>query len=365
MNKRIEFIKPKLELIPLENSEQDDFYCKLKVSPLKRGYGMTLGNSLRRVLLSSIPGAAALAVRIEGVSHEFCAIDGVREDVTEIILNLKNVIFTINREENETGDYGDQDQLYEVSVEATTNEDSYTITAGDINLHGQDFIEIVNKDQPICTISKGTSLDMTILVRNGVGYVSSQENNKLYCKDEYSRINGFLAIDSIFTPVDRCKYEVSKTRYEDDFDCDQLVIEVWTDGSCKATNAISLASKFLIEHYQVLESLNEQISEKEFMTQEKEKVNNAILELKLEELGLAIRPYNCLKRANINTVGDLVQKTEEEMMKIRNLGRKSLKEVVKVLHEKGLSLKDSPSNYDYDDEDLEDETYDDESSDEE
>ena len=363
MNKRIEFIKPKLELIPLENSEQDDYYCKLKVSPLKRGYGMTLGNSLRRVLLSSIPGAAALAIKIEGVSHEFCAIEGIREDVTEIILNLKNVIFTINREENETGDYGDQDQLYEVTIDVTSNEDEHAVTAGDINLHGQDFIEVVNKDQLICTLSKGASINMTILVRNGVGYVSSQENNKLYCKDEYSRINGFLAIDSIFTPVDRCKYEVSKTRYEDDFDCDQLVIEVWTDGSCKATNAISLASNFLIEHFKVIEALNEQITEKEFMTQEKEKVNNAVLDLKLEELGLAIRPYNCLKRANISTVGDLVQKTEEEMMKIRNLGRKSLKEVIKVLHERGLSLKDSPSNYNYDD--LDDETDEDESSEEE
>ncbi len=360
MNKRIEFIKPKLELIPLEDGTVDDNYCKLKISPLKRGYGMTLGNSLRRVLISSIPGAAALAVKIEGVAHEFCAVEGIKEDVTEIILNIKNIIFTINREDCEKGDFGDQDQTYEVSLNFTNDTDNeFAVTAGQINVEGQDFIEVVNKDQVICTLSKGKTLDMRLLVRNGVGYVSSTENNKLYCKDEYTRLNGYLAIDSIFTPVDRCKYEVSKTRYEDDFDCDQLVIEVWTNGSITATNAITLAARFLINHYEVIETLNTEIAQKDYMTQEKEKVDNVLLDLPLEELGLDIRPYNCLKRAQINTVRDLIDKTEEEMMKIRNLGRKSLKQVIQVLHSKGLSLKNSTFNFDLDDED-EDESDDEE-----
>ena len=365
MNKRIEFIKPKLEIIPLEDGIEDNYYCKLKVSPLKRGYGMTLGNSLRRVLLSSIPGAAALAVRIEyfskklqsqeTVAHEFCAIEGVKEDVTEIILNLKEIIFTINKDLNETGDFGDQDQIYELELNAKaddiTDSEFKTLTAGMIDLKGHPFIEVVNPDQEICHITKGAEVHMTILVRNGVGYVSSSENNALYCKNEYSRGNGFLAIDSIFTPVERCRYEVSKTRYENDFDCDQLVLEVWTDKSIYATNAISVAARFLVEHFALLEDLNTQIAAKNYMIQEQEKTTNTILDMKIEELNINIRPYHCLKRANINTIGDLVQKSEEELMKVRNLGRKSLKEVVQILHEKGLSLRASSSNYNYDDED--------------
>lgn len=375
--KRIEFIKPTLELLPLENGIVDDNYCKLKISPLERGYGMTLGNSLRRVLLSSLPGASAVAVKIEGASHEFCAVEGIREDVTEIILNIKNIIFTINRENNDNGDFGNQDQLFEVTlneslpsieaqkksgVEDENLEYSKVITAASINTSSLEDIQVVNGDAPICTLAAGGSINMVLLVRNGVGYVSANEN-KVFCKNEYSRGNGYLPIDSIFTPVERCKYEVSKTRHEDNFDCDQLIIEVWTDGSTKATNTIALAAKFLVEHFQVIADLNTVINEKQFMVQHEEKVTNVKLDRKIEDLDLSVRSYNCLKRANINTVGELTQKTEEEMMKVRNLGRKSLKEVVQKLREIGLDLKNSTSLFDdnFDDEDFDD----DDSSDDE
>ena len=367
--KRIEFIRPTLELVPLEDGIIDNYYCKLKVTPLERGYGMTLGNSLRRVLLSSLPGAAAVAVQIDGVSHEFCAVDGIREDVTEIILNIKNIIFTINADKNESGDYGDQDKTFEVrlatslpSIEAQVKagvkeEDlvySKVVTASMIDLTSTEDIKVVNGDQAICTLSAGASLNMVLLVRNGVGYVSATEN-KVFCKDVHSRANGFLPIDSIFTPVERCKYEVSKTRYLDNFDCDQLILEVWTDGSVTATNAVALAAKFLYEHFTVISNLNVLIQEKEYLVQQEEKSTNTKLDCKIEDLNLSVRSYNCLKRANINTVGELTQKTEEEMMKVRNLGRKSLKEVVQKLREIGLDLKNSTSLFDDDDEDFEDE----------
>ena len=352
--KRIEFVKPTLTLIPLENGEVDNNYCKLKVSPLERGYGMTIGNSLRRVLMSSLPGAAAVAINLEGASHEFCAVPGIREDVTEIILNVKNIVFTINADKNESGDYGDQDKIYVTEIHETCPEDAeggcMAITAGMIKTNSLDNIEIINKDQLIATISAGASINLQILVRNGVGYVNANEN-KVFLQNEFDKHNGYLPVDSIFTPVARCKYEVSKTRYEDDFDCDQLIIEVWTDGSIKATNAISFASTFLVQHFQVLEDLNSQIKEHEFMVQKAEKVENSKLELKIEDLDLSVRSYNCLKRANINTVGELTQKTEEEMMKVRNLGRKSLKEVVQKLREHGLDLKNSSTLFEEDEED--------------
>ena len=371
--KRIEFIKPNLELVPLEDGIVDNYYCKLKVTPLERGYGMTLGNSLRRVLLSSLPGAAAVAIQIDGVSHEFCAVDGIREDVTEIILNIKNIIFTINADKNVSGDFGDQDKTFEVKLSANVpsieaqvkagvkEEDlvySKVVTASMIDLTSTEDIKVVNGDQAICTLSAGASLNMVLLVRNGVGYVSATEN-KVFCKDVHSRANGFLPIDSIFTPVERCKYEVSKTRYLDNFDCDQLILEVWTDGSVTATNAVALAAKFLYEHFLVVSNLNTLIQEKEYMVQQEEKSTNTKLDWKIEDLNLSVRSYNCLKRANINTVGELTQKTEEEMMKVRNLGRKSLKEVVQKLREIGLDLKNSTSLFDDDDFDDEDESSDD------
>ena len=288
--------------------------------------------------------------------------------------NIKNIIFTINADKNESGDFGDQDKTFEVrlaasvpsieaQVKAGVKEEelvySKVVTASMIDLTSTEDIKVVNGDQPICTLSAGASINMVLLVRNGVGYVSANEN-KVFCKDVHSRMNGFLPIDSIFTPVERCKYEVSKTRYLDNFDCDQLILEVWTDGSVNATNAVALAAKFLYEHFLVVSNLNTLIQEKEYMVQQEEKSTNTKLDWKIEDLNLSVRSYNCLKRANINTVGELTQKTEEEMMKVRNLGRKSLKEVVQKLREIGLDLKNSTSLFDDDDFEDEDESSDDE-----
>ena len=364
--RRVEFIKPELK-INEDVVNVSDNYCKLVLSPLERGYGMTLGNSLRRVLLSSLPGAAIVAIDIEGVQHEFCAINGVREDVTEIILNLKKVVFTINADKNETGDFGNQDEIYRIELITSlpsvseqlakgVAEDEVVyekvIYAGDINCDSTEDIQVVNKDQEIATLSAGGSLKMELFVRNGVGYVNADENKK-FCKENGQRVIGRLPIDSIFTPVVKCNYDVAKTRYEDNFDCDQLTVEVWTDGSIKATNALSLASKFLIEHFMVIQNLNVELENKKYMLESEEKVVDSKLDKKIEDLTLSVRSYNCLKRANINTVGELTQKTEEEMMKVKNLGRKSLKEVVQKLREIGLDLKNSSTLFDDDEDDEE------------
>lgn len=360
--RRPEFITPTLEIIKDQGIE-DSNYCKLKISPLERGYGMTIGNSLRRVMLSSLPGAAIFAISIEGVEHEFCGIPGVREDVTEIILNLKNVIFTINADKNEKGDFGTPTDQYRLELieelptveeqrKAGVSEENIVrekvIRADSIISTSTEIIEIINSDQEILTLSPGGKIKMELFIRNGVGYVSADEN-KRFCKEGNNRIIGRLPIDSIFTPVIKCKYEVVKTRYEDNFDCDALTIEIWTNGSIKATHAVALASKFLVEHFLVIQNLNEYIKEREYMVQKEEKVTNSKLDMKIEDLDLSVRSYNCLKRANINTVGELTQKTEEEMMKVRNLGRKSLKEVVQKLREIGLGLKNSSSLFDDDD----------------
>jgi DNA-directed RNA polymerase subunit alpha len=357
--RKVEFMKPTLELVD-DGGEKTDNYCKLKISPLERGYGQTIGNSLRRVLLSSLPGAAAVAISIEGVEHEFCAVDGIREDVTEIILNMKKVIFTINADKNEEGDFGDESKIYRLELIQnlpTVDEQIHSgvkkeevvyekvVRASDINTASDEVIRVVNPDQEICTLAAGGTLKMEIFIRNGVGYVSAQEN-KVFCKESNNQVIGRLAIDSIFTPVLRCKYEAVKTRFQDNFDCDLLTVEVWTNGSMKAVNAISLAARFLMEHFALVEDLNSQIAQKEYMMQKEEKVTNSKLDRKIEDLNLSVRSYNCLKRATINTVGELTQKTEEEMMKVRNLGRKSLKEVIQKLHEIGLSLKNSTTSFD-------------------
>ena len=367
--RRVEFIKPELK-VNEDVVNVSDNYCKLVVSPLERGYGWTLGNSLRRVLLSSLPGAAIVAIDIEGVQHEFCAINGVREDVTEIILNLKKVVFTINAEKAATGDFGNQDEIYRIELitslpsvaeqlaSGVSEEEvvyEKVITAGDINCDSIEDIKVVNKDQEIATLAAGGSLKMELFVRTGVGYVNADENKK-FCMENGQRIIGRLPIDSIFTPVVKCNYDVTKTRYEDNFNCDQLVVEVWTDGSIKATNALSLASKFLIEHFMVIQNLNVELENKKYMLESEEKVVDSKLDKKIEDLTLSVRSYNCLKRANINTVGELTQKTEEEMMKVKNLGRKSLKEVVQKLREIGLDLKNSSTLFDDDDDDYEEES---------
>ncbi len=350
--KKLDFIRPNLEIDEQYSSEKD--YCKLYVEPLERGYGQTLGNSLRRVLLSSLPGAAAVAVSVNGIEHEFSTVPGVREDVTEIILNLKKVVFTINAENDLVGEFDVDERVYEstcvIENPVANNEEIY-IKAKDINLNFvevlpnaesgyQPHVEIINTEEVICTLAPGAKVTLTVRIRKGVGYVNADEN-KVFCKDGNTRIIGLIPIDSIFTPVKKCRYEVVKTRHQDNFNCDKLTLEVWTNGSIVPTNAISLAAKFLSEHFNVIVGLNDYIKEKEFMIQTEEKPVNKKLDQKIEDLDLSVRSYNCLKRANINTVGELTQKTEEEMMKVRNLGRKSLKEVVQKLNEIGLTLKNS------------------------
>ena len=366
--RKIKFIRPELKFVN-DLGIEDPNYCKITLSPLERGFGMTIGNALRRVLLSSIPGAAIVAINITGVEHEFCAVPYIREDVTEIILNLKNIIFTINFDKNEKGEYNDDEELcrLELSVSLPSIDEQkkagvkeedleYTrvIKASDISLNSTEVIQIINEDQPIATLSAGGKLEMEMFIRNGVGYVNAEEN-KRFCKEGNSRILGLLPIDSIFTPITKCRYDVVKTRFEDNFDCDLLTLEVWTNGSIKATNALSMAAKFLDEHFSIIEDLNTLIKQSENMAQKEETVTNSKLDRKIEDLDLSVRSYNCLKRANINTVGELTQKTEEEMMKVRNLGRKSLKEVVQKLREIGLDLKNSTGTSFLDDEDDADE----------
>ena len=347
--RKVEFIKPNMDID--DEFASDKNYLKIRISPLERGYGQTIGNSLRRVLLSSLPGSAAVAISIDGVAHEFATVPGVIEDVTEIILNMKNVIFTINHDENEQGLFGDENTVYESFLEKVNDTDQEVeVTAADINLNfaqilpygEQSFpqVKVINPNQLICTLSPKSKIRMTIRIRTGVGYVNADEN-KRYCKENNNRIIGLLPIDSIFTPVVKCRYTVEKTRYEDNFNCDLLTFEIWTNGSVEPTTALSLASKFLIEHFKVIENLNEFIKEREFIKQTVAPVQNKKLDMKIEDLDLSVRSYNCLKRANINTVGELTQKTEEEMMKVRNLGRKSLKEVIEKLLANGLSLKPS------------------------
>ena len=360
--KNLDFIRPNLEIDEQYSSEKD--YCKLCIEPLERGYGQTLGNSLRRVLLSSLPGAAAVAVSINGIEHEFSTVPGVKEDVTEIILNLKKVVFTINAEDDEKGVFAVDDRIYESSFEIKNpveNNEEVEIKASDINLN---FVEVlpnnesgympnvvvVNGDAHIATLAPGADVKVTLRIKKGVGYVNADEN-KVYCKEGNNRIIGLIPIDSIFTPITKCRYEVVKTRFQDNFNCDKLTLEVWTNGSIIPTNAISLAAKFLSEHFNVIVGLNEYIKEKEFMIQKEEKPVNIKLDLKIEDLDLSVRSYNCLKRANINTVGELISKTDEEMMKVRNLGRKSLKEVIQKLNEIGLSLKHSEGYHSLDDDD--------------
>ena len=252
--RKIEFIKPSMEIDNEFISDKN--YCKLRITPLERGYGQTIGNSMRRVLLSSLPGAAAVAIAIEGVDHEFTPVDGVIEDVTEIILNVKNIVFTIDSDDNAKGIYGAENVVYESVFEKVNNTaEEMPVTAADINLNFEQVlpaeegnhlphVTVVNPEQLIATLAPNGKFKMTIRIRNGVGYVNADENKK-YCKDGVNRIIGLLPIDSIFTPVTKCRYEVEKTRYEDNFDFDLLTLEVWTNGSIEPVNALSLAGRFL------------------------------------------------------------------------------------------------------------------------
>ncbi|SCZ08992.1 DNA-directed RNA polymerase subunit alpha [Alkaliphilus peptidifermentans] len=312
----IEMEKPKVEIIEVND---DNTYGKFVVEPLERGYGTTLGNSLRRIMLSSLPGAAVTSVKIDGVLHEFSTIPGVKEDVTEIILNLKDLSCKLHSNEPKT-----------VRIEAVGEG---AITAGDIIADAD--VEILNPEMHIATLDSDARLNMEIYITNGRGYVSA-ENNKLQ-----GMPIGIIPVDSIFTPVKKVSYSVENTRVGQVTDYDKLVIEIFTDGSIKPDEAISLAAKIMNEHLNLFITLTEHVNDVEIMVQKEEDKKEKVLEMTIEELDLSVRSYNCLKRAGINTVEELTLKSEEDMMKVRNLGKKSLEEVQKKLAELGLGLRPS------------------------
>lgn len=310
----IEIEKPRIECIDLS---EDNVYGKYIIEPLERGYGITLGNSLRRILLSSLPGAAPSQVKIEGVLHEFSTIPGVVEDVTEIILNLKKLSVKM---------YTDEPKIAYIEVEGERE-----VTAADIKADAD--VEILNPDLHIATLTQGAKLNMEITLTGGRGYVMA-DKNKLN-----NQPIGVIPVDSIYTPVQKVNYNVENTRVGNVTDYDKLTIEVWTDGSIKPDEAISLGAKVLNEHLNLFIDLSERAKNVEIMVEKEETKKEKVLEMTVEELDLSVRSYNCLKRAGINTVEELIEKTEEEMMKVRNLGKKSLEEVIGKMDALGLSLK--------------------------
>lgn len=312
----IEIEKPRIEILELN---EEGNYGKFVVEPLERGYGTTLGNSLRRVLLSSLPGAAVSSVKIQGVLHEFSTVPGVMEDVPEIILNIKGIASKIYSEDPVT-------LLIDVVGPKV-------VTAGDI-ITGLD-VEIVNKDHYIATVNEDGRLYIEMELVKGRGYVVSEKNKK------EGQPVGVIPIDSSFTPVNKVNFSVENTRVGQITDYDKLVLEVWTNGTMNADEATSLGAKILTEHLNLFIGLTEHVNNVEIMVEKEEDKKEKVLEMTVEELDLSVRSYNCLKRAAINTVEELTQKTEEDMMKVRNLGKKSLEEVQRKLAELGLSLKKS------------------------
>jgi DNA-directed RNA polymerase subunit alpha len=298
---------------------EDFTYGKFVVEPLERGYGITLGNSLRRVLLSSLPGAAVNSIKIDGVLHEFSTIPGVVEDVTEIILNIKEIALKVHSE--------GQKVIY------IDYEGDGEIKAGDIKSDAD--VEVLNPDLHIATISGNNRLYMELMVDSGRGYVSADRNKQA------NQSIGIIPIDSIYTPVKKVNYVVEDTRVGQVTDFDKLTIEVWTNGSIQPDEAISLGAKVLSEHLSLFVDLTDRAKDAEIMVEKEETKKEKVLEMTIEELDLSVRSYNCLKRASINTVEELINKTEEDMMKVRNLGRKSLEEVNQKLAALGLSLASS------------------------
>ncbi|MBQ9267123.1 MAG: DNA-directed RNA polymerase subunit alpha [Clostridia bacterium] len=309
----IEFEKPKIECLKLDN---DNMYAKFVCEPLERGYGITLGNSLRRILLSSLPGAAITSIKVDGVQHEFTTIPNIVEDVVEIILNLKAVRLKI---------HDNDEKLLRIDFDGAGE-----VTAGDIV--GDNNVEILNKDLHICTIAEGGSLHMELTADRGRGYNPSVKNKKP------NQPLGIIPIDSIYTPVKKVNFYVENTRVGQITDYDKLTIELWTDGSLLPHEALSLAAKVMTEHLDLFIDLSEATRNTEIMVEKEESKKEKVLEMTIEELDLSVRSYNCLKRAAITTVEDLTNKTEDEMMKVRNLGRKSLEEVTNKLHSLGLDF---------------------------
>ena len=311
----IEMEKPRIECVEIS---EGNLYGKFVIEPLERGFGTTLGNSLRRILLSSLPGVAVSSVRIDGVLHEFSSIPGVKEDVTEIILNLKALSAKL---------YCDGPKVVTISASGEC-----VVTAGDIVCDEQ--VEIINPDLVIATLNEDAHLNMEITLCKGRGYVSADRN-----KTPNMPI-GVLPVDSIFTPIRKVNYTIENTRVGQMTDYDKLTLEVWTDGSIKPDEATSMAAKILSEHLMLFINLTENVVPVDFNEPEDNKMEK-VQEMTIEELDLSVRAYNCLKRANINTVAELVQRNEEDMMKVRNLGKKSLEEVEQKLAALGLSLRRS------------------------
>lgn len=314
----IEIKKPRIECI---ETPSDPSYGKYVVEPLERGYGTTLGNSLRRVLLSSLPGTAPTSIRIAGVQHEFSTIPGVTEDVTEIVLNVKGILARLHSQGAKT-----------VYIEASGEGE---ITAGDIKADAE--VEILNPEHHIATLGPDGALNMEIVLDHGRGYTSSDKN-----KNPQMPI-GTIPVDSIYTPILKVNYTVENTRVGNQTDYDKLTIEIWTDKTMSARDAVSLGAKILCDHFTLFTDLSETVSSGSTVVEKEEKEPDTVLKMTIEELDLSVRSFNCLKRANINTVEDLVNKTQEEMIKVRNLGRKSLEEVEHKLTMMGLTLADEDS----------------------
>ena len=316
----VEFEKPNYKITDYVES---NFYGKFELEPLERGFGTTLGNALRRVMLSSLPGDAITSVKIDGVAHEFQKIDGVVEDVTAIVLNLKSIVI-----KNHAKD--------ENKIIRLTKNTPGVVTAGDIEKDAD--IEILNPDQVIATLVEGGSLNMEMTIGSGRGYVVADDNKKLLQNDK-TKI-GAIAIDSLYSPVERINYEVETARVGQNNNFDKLILEVWTNGSISPEEALALAARILIEHFEILTSLNAIADETGLMISKSEDPSVKILETSIDDLDFSVRAYNCLKRANILTLKDLVDKSENEMMKIRNLGKKSLKEVMDKVKDMGLNFRD-------------------------
>ena len=311
----IEMDMPKLEVL-----ENDDFYAKVVCEPLEKGFGLTIGNCLRRILLGSLPGAAVEGIKFPdgSVKHEFSAVEGVKEDVTEIILNLKTLAIRTKVIDK------DYEKVLHICKEGPA-----VFTGKDLNVDAE--IEVVNGDQYICTIDEGAKLDVEITIGRGRGYKPAKENKK--------PVVDYIAVDSIYTPVQRVNYNVEPTRVGQAVDYDKLTLEVWTDGTFSGKEIISLAAKIMQDHINLFVNLSETIKGMDILVKTEDDKQQQILKMAIEEMDLSVRSYNCLKRANIHTVEDLTKKTEDDMLKVRNLGRKSLEEVIQKLDSYGLALR--------------------------
>ena len=316
----IEIEKPQIECI---ETPGDASYGKYVIEPLERGYGTTLGNALRRIMLSSLPGTAATSIKIAGVQHEFSTIPGVKEDVTEIVLNVKSLLTKLHCEGTKT-----------VYIEAAG---PCEVTAGDIKSDGE--VEVLNPELHLATLDVGATLSMEITLSHGRGYVSADRN-----KAQRPGVIGVIPIDSIYTPVYKVNYTVENTRVGSMSDFDKLTLEVWTDSTISARDAVSLGAKILCDHFALFTDLSDTLDGRPIVVEKSADPQSTVLDMTIEELDLSVRSFNCLKRANINTVAGLISKTEDEMMKVRNLGRKSLEEVIGKLEAMGLSLADEENN---------------------